>query len=102
MRSRQASPGRRWPDDDGNAPTVPSAAIRSGSKPLSWACGAAGCRTATLGPVTVTAQVYDPGHVTAAIGGPFRATDGRIAVDGSWQDLRASVRIRGDGLQRHR
>jgi hypothetical protein len=94
--AREAVAGRRWECPDRSIVgypfrlevVCPGLAVRRGS----W--------TATLGPVTVTAQVYDPRHVTAEIGGPFRASDGRIAVDGSWQDLRVSIRIRGDGFQR--
>jgi hypothetical protein len=53
----------------------------------------------TLGPVTALAQVYRPRHIIAHLGGPFRASDGRTDVEGSWSLLQASVRL-DEGLQR--
>lgn len=56
--------------------------------------------SATLGALKTVAQIYSPGHVIAELAGPFRATDGRIAVDASWRDLRASFRGARDSFER--
>lgn len=56
--------------------------------------------SATMGTLRTVAQVYQPGHVIAELAGPFRATDGRVTVEASWRDLRASFRGMPDGFER--
>jgi len=56
--------------------------------------------SAALGRLKTVAQIYQPNHVIAELAGPLRATDGRVAVEASWRDLRASFRGVGERFQR--
>jgi hypothetical protein len=56
--------------------------------------------TATLGRVEAVAQVYQPRHVITEIEGPLHLTDGRVAVEGTWQLLETSLRGSANGLER--
>lgn len=55
---------------------------------------------ATLGRVLSVAQVYQPRHVITEVGGPLRASDGRLTVEGRWSLLQASVQTTPNAFQR--
>jgi hypothetical protein len=54
----------------------------------------------TVGPVTAIAQVYQPRHLIADVGGPLRASNGPFGADGTWRRLQASIHTTPEGLQR--
>lgn len=68
--------------------TCPSLDVRRGD----W--------TAAIGRFRTVAQIYQPNHIIAELAGPFRATDGRIVLEASWRDLRASFRGAGGRFER--
>ena len=49
--------------------------------------------TASLGPVTIVAQIYDPNHVIAEATGPLQVTAGATQVISSWRLLEASAAL---------
>lgn len=56
--------------------------------------------TASLGPVTAVAQVYQPRHVITQVAGPLRLTEGPLTVEGTWTLLETSFRGTPAGFQR--
>jgi hypothetical protein len=94
--AREIAHGRQW--------TCPDRAIGGFPFRIEVSCASLNLQRTgsrlTLGPVRTIAQVYRPRHLIAHVGGPLRASDGQIGVDGNWQLLEASIRIAPEGLQR--
>ena len=94
--AREAAAGRRW--------TCPGRGVGGFPFRIEVSCPQLGLARAdlsgSLGPSQVVAQVYQPRHVIAEIGGPLRVSDGERTVEGRWRDLRLSLRVGGGGLQR--
>ncbi|QFU17835.1 DUF2125 domain-containing protein [Microvirga thermotolerans] len=92
----EAKAGRQWTCSDR---TVGGFPFR-----IEVTCGALslthGAVTASFGRVEAVAQVYQPRFVITEIEGPFRWTDGTVAVEGRWDLLQTSVHATAAGLQR--
>jgi len=56
--------------------------------------------TVTAEELRVVAQAWDPFLVIAEVDGPFASDDGRVAIDGGWTRLAASLRWTGQGAER--
>jgi len=59
-----------------------------------------GAVKASFGRVESVAQVYQPRFVITEVEGPFRWTDGTVAVEARWDLLQTSVHATNTGLQR--
>jgi hypothetical protein len=94
--AREAAVGRQW--------SCPGRRVGGYPFRIEVSCPQLGLKradvTASLGPSQVVAQVYQPRHVIAEIGGPLRVTDGERVGEARWRDLRLSLRLAGAGLQR--